>query len=292
MYPFERFTESAKQMLTLAQQEAEKSTHSYVGSEHLLLAMTSQSGTVAAEALARLGVTHDEVRQRIVAMLGRSERIVIQQIIPTSRVKTVIEMAFAEAQRLDSRVVATDHVLLAIALEGHNVAAHVLTDMGATLDALRATIEAVKEAGVQEAPSAGARVVEPAGSMSRSPLRAPVVGLVAAAARQEAVSDAVTEVSMEHLLRAIVKLHNDRITRALAALGIDEARLIDALTPSQALVTLRRSLGATSAAKRDAAAREDYKAAESFRMAEDVLRREIENAEREWQAPESGPEEE
>ena len=292
MYPFERFTESAKQMLTLAQQEAEKSSRSYVGTEHLLLAMTSQSGTVAAMALARLGVTHDEVRERIDALLGRDQRMLIQQIVPTSRVKTVIEMAFREAQRLDSRAVGTDHVLVAIALEGQNVAAHVLADRGATLDALRATIDAVKEAGVQEAPSAGARVVEQAGSVSRSPLRSPVVDLIAAAARQEAVSDGAAEVSMEHMLRAIVKLYNERITRALASLGIDDAQLIDALTPPEALVTLRQSLRAASAAKHDAVAREDYKAAESFRMTEELLGREVEQAEREWQAPESGPEEE
>ncbi|MBV8528121.1 MAG: NDP-hexose 4-ketoreductase, partial [Candidatus Dormibacteraeota bacterium] len=126
MYPFERFTDAAKEMLTLAQQEAERSQHSYIGTEHLLLAMTRQSGAIASVVLMRLGVAHDDVRERIVAVLGREERIVIQQIIPTSRVKRVIEMAFAGAQQQDSRVVATDHVLIALALEGEGIAAHVL----------------------------------------------------------------------------------------------------------------------------------------------------------------------
>ena len=282
MYPFERFTDSAKQLLTLAQQEAENSSHSYIGTELILLAMTRQSRTIASEALGRVGVTHDEVRERIDAVLGRGERILIQQIIPTSRVKTVIEMAFAEAQRLDSRVVGTDHVLVAIALEGQNVAAHVLVAMGATVDALRTTIAAVKDSGVTEPSGGTARAGEPAASPSGSSPASPIVNLIVAAARAEAASDAVSQYSMEHVLHAIVKLHNERIKRVLASLDIDEALLIAALTPPQALQSLRRSLHDAAQAKHDAVAREDYKAAESFRITEELLGSEVEKAEREW----------
>jgi hypothetical protein len=277
MYPFERFTDAAKTTLTMAQQEAEKSRHLYIGTEHLLLAMTSQSGTIAGDALARLGVTYAEARSRVDAVIDREARVVIQQIIPTARLKTVIEMAFAEARRLDSRVVGTDHVLIAMSLEGQGTAAHVLSAMGATLEVLRETIAAVRDSGVHEASSGGAprRPVETA---------SPLGDVIMSAATAEMVSDAVTEVSMEHVLRAIVKMHDELIKHRLEALGIDESRLIEALTPPQALVTLRRSLHAASVAKRDAVAREEYEVAEGFRKSEEALRREVDNAQREWES--------
>lgn len=286
MYPFERFTDAAQTMLTIAVREAEQSMHSYIGTEHLLLAMTSQSGTIAGDTLARLGVTYAEARSRVDTLIGRNERIIIQQVIPTSRVKTVIEMAFAEAQRLDSRVVGTDHVLIAISLEGQGVTAHVLSAMGATLEVLRETIAAVRESGVHEASSGAA----PAGGFAGPPRHpvetaSPLIDVVMSTATAEMVSDAVTEMSMEHVLRAIVKMHDERIEHRLEALGIDETRLIEALTPPQALVTLRRSLHAASTAKRDAVAREQYEAAEGFRKSEEALRREVDNAEREWESP-------
>src|SRR5579864_9493852 len=94
LYPFERFTESAKRVLTLAQEEAERSHHSYIGTEHLLLGLLRQPDTTATEVLRDLGIELDTVRATIQSVLGRDERILIQQIIPTSRVKKVIEMAF------------------------------------------------------------------------------------------------------------------------------------------------------------------------------------------------------
>jgi ATP-dependent Clp protease ATP-binding subunit ClpC len=99
MYPFERFTEDAKKVLTLAQEEAERAHHSYIGTEHLLLGLLRQPDTTAAEVLRELGIDIDAVRATIASVLGRNERIDIRQIIPTSRVKKVIEIAFEEAVR-------------------------------------------------------------------------------------------------------------------------------------------------------------------------------------------------
>jgi ATP-dependent Clp protease ATP-binding subunit ClpC len=110
MYPFERFTERAKKVLTLAQEEAERSHHSYIGTEHLLLGL-------------------------------RNERIVIQQIIPTSRVKKVIEISFEEARRMGHNYVGTEHLLLGLLIEGEGIAAHVLEDLGANLEKVRNEIE-------------------------------------------------------------------------------------------------------------------------------------------------------
>ena len=132
MYPFERFTESAKRVLTLAQEEAERSHHSYIGTEHLLLGLMRDQDGRAAQALQNLGLEIDKVRAAIASVLGRSERTIIQQITPTSRVKKVIEISFEEARRLGSQYVGSEHLLLGLVIEGEGVAAHVMTDLGAT----------------------------------------------------------------------------------------------------------------------------------------------------------------
>ena len=141
MYPFERFAERAKTVLTLAQEEAERSRRSYVGTEHLLLALLRAQDGVAYAVLTELRVDIDSVRDSIEAMLARNERTIIAGIIPTSRVKKVIELSFEEARRLGSSYVDTEHMLLGLLLEGEGVAAHVLTDMGVTLDRVRTEIE-------------------------------------------------------------------------------------------------------------------------------------------------------
>src|SRR5215469_6734746 len=99
MYVFDRFTEAAKETLVVAQEEAERSHHSFIGTEHIVLGLVSQRGTVAGETLARLGVTYEPVRQQVDAVLVPNESIDVQKIIPTSRVKKVIEIAFEEAVR-------------------------------------------------------------------------------------------------------------------------------------------------------------------------------------------------
>lgn len=143
MYPFERFSDEAKKVLTLAQDEAEKSHHSYIGTEHLLLGLIRQNEGLAAKVLASLGVEIEKVRSTIESVLGRNERIRAQQIIPTSRVKKVIEIAFQEAQRMSNSNVETEHLLLGLLIEGEGIAAHVLEDLGATLEKVRGELERV-----------------------------------------------------------------------------------------------------------------------------------------------------
>jgi len=141
LYPFERFTERAKKVLTLAQEEAERSHHSYIGTEHLLLGLLREGEGLAAKVLNNLGVEIGKVRQTIDSVLGRNERIIIQQIIPTSRVKKVIEISFEEARRMGHNYVGTEHLLLGLLIEGEGIAAHVLEDLGANLEKVRSEIE-------------------------------------------------------------------------------------------------------------------------------------------------------
>ena len=155
MYPFERFSERARKVLTLAQGEAERSHQSYVGTEHLLLGLMRESDGIAQQALQNLGVDIGQVRNAIESVLDRNERIIFQQIIPTSRVKRVIEISFEEARRMGDNFVGTEHLLLGLLMEGEGIAAHVLQDLGATEQAVRAEIERLLPAGTEEEPGAG-----------------------------------------------------------------------------------------------------------------------------------------
>ncbi|HEX6348702.1 MAG TPA: Clp protease N-terminal domain-containing protein [Candidatus Dormibacteraeota bacterium] len=150
MYPFERFTHTAKKVLTLAQEEAEQYHHSYIGTEHLLLGLLRARDGVAAIALHSLGIELGPVRETIATVLGRNERILVQSIIPTSRVKKVIEIAFQEAQREQQPHVGTAQLLTALVIEGEGIAAHVLQDLGAGRKQITAAIHAAIAAGADE----------------------------------------------------------------------------------------------------------------------------------------------
>jgi ATP-dependent Clp protease ATP-binding subunit ClpC len=142
VYPFERFTERAKKVLAFAQEEAERSHHSYIGTEHVLLGLLRDGDGIAAKVLNNLGVEIGKVRQTIEPLLGPNQRLIVQQqIIPTSRVKKVIEISFEEARRMGHNYVGSEHLLLGLLTEGEGIAAHVLGDLGATLDTVRAEIE-------------------------------------------------------------------------------------------------------------------------------------------------------
>jgi hypothetical protein len=158
VYPFERFSEDAKKVLTLAQQEAERARHSYIGTEHLLLAVL-QADNGAARVLNGLGVREHVARATIERVLSRNERIVVQQIIPTSRVKKVIELSFATARSEDSGVVTPEHLVTGLLEEGEGVAAHVLADMGVTLERFRQARSGVPGEPAEPWPAPGARVL-------------------------------------------------------------------------------------------------------------------------------------
>src|SRR6266851_3931222 len=146
VFPFETFTERAKKVLALAQEEAEKSHHSYIGTEHVLLGLLREGDGIAAKVLNNLGVEIEKVRQTLESLVGRDKGLtVLQQIIPTSRVKKVIEISFEEARRLGHNYVGSEHLLLGLLSEGEGIAAHVLQDLGANLDKVRAEIERLRQ---------------------------------------------------------------------------------------------------------------------------------------------------
>ena len=149
MYPFERFTDEAKGVLSLAQEEAQRSRLAYIGTEHLVIGLICQE-SLGGRALLGLGQTVDGLRKAVHEVLGKSEARAVQQIIPTSRVKTVIEMSFDEARHQASPHVGTDHILVAILLEGEGLGASVLAERGVTVGRVRAEVERLQAAGITE----------------------------------------------------------------------------------------------------------------------------------------------
>jgi ATP-dependent Clp protease ATP-binding subunit ClpC len=141
MYPFSAFTESAKRVLTLAQEEAEIGHLSYIGTVHLLLGLMRDQEGMGARVLQNLGLEIDKVRAAIASVLGRDEQVTRKHgIIPASRVKKVIEIAFEEALRRGTPHPGSEHLLLALVIEGQGLAAAVLQNMGATRPKIDAEI--------------------------------------------------------------------------------------------------------------------------------------------------------
>ncbi len=145
MYPFEQFTDSAQKLLTLAQTEALKAGFSYIGTEHMLLASYADADFQSAKILAGLGVDEAAVRTALDKVLGRKKRAVPTKIIPTSRVKKVIEEAFQLCGSMGDVRVSTGHMLLALATEGEGIAAHVLKDLGATKQRVESELGSLSE---------------------------------------------------------------------------------------------------------------------------------------------------
>jgi len=134
---FDRFTKRARRVLALAQEEAQRLNHNYIGTEHLLLGLVREENGVAARVLKGLGVEPNVLRKAVEEMIGRGERKVLGKIGLTPRTKRVIELAVDEARRLGHHYIGTEHLLLGLAREGEGIAVDVLKSLGVTLDRLR-----------------------------------------------------------------------------------------------------------------------------------------------------------
>ena len=127
---FDKFTERAKKVLVLAQEEAQRFNHNYIGTEHLLLGLVREGEGVAAKVLANLGVDLNKVRSAVEFIIGRGERTVTGDIGLTPRAKKVIELSVEEARRLNHNYIGTEHLLLGLVREGEGIAAGVLESLG------------------------------------------------------------------------------------------------------------------------------------------------------------------
>jgi len=154
---FDKFTERARRVLTLAQEEALRFNHNYIGTEHLLLGLVREGEGVAAKVLANLGVELNKVRSTVEFIIGRGDRGVIGEIGLTPRAKKVIELAVDEARRLGHHYIGTEHVLLGLVREGEGIAAGVLESLGISLDKVRAEVTRILSQSMPQGAVPGAR---------------------------------------------------------------------------------------------------------------------------------------
>ena len=136
---FERFSEPARQVIVLAQDEARSLRRNYIGTEHLLLGLLRREA-VAAHALASLGVAHEQVHSRVARIIGSGEEPAAGQIPFTPRSKKVLELSLREAVELGHNHIGTEHLLLAIMREGDGVAARILVELGADNEKVRRAV--------------------------------------------------------------------------------------------------------------------------------------------------------
>jgi ATP-dependent Clp protease ATP-binding subunit ClpC len=134
---FDKFTERARRVLSLAQEEAQRFQHNYIGTEHLLLGLVREGEGVAAKVLLKLGADLQRVRSAVEFIIGRGDRIVLGEIGLTPRAKKVIELAVDEARRLNHHYIGTEHLLLGLLREGEGIAAGVLESLGVKLEQAR-----------------------------------------------------------------------------------------------------------------------------------------------------------
>ncbi len=137
---FDKFTERARKVLQLAQEEAQRFNHNYIGTEHLLLGLVREGEGVAAKVLANLGVELNKVRSAVEFIIGRGDRTVTGDIGLTPRAKKVIELSVDEARRLNHHYIGTEHLLLGLVREGEGIAAGVLESLGVSLDKVRSQV--------------------------------------------------------------------------------------------------------------------------------------------------------
>src|ERR1700740_3088677 len=116
---FERFTDRARRVVVLAQEEARMLNHNYIGTEHILLGLIREGEGVAAKALESLGISLDAVRQQVEELIGQGPQAPPREIPFTPRAKKVLELSLRESQKLGHNYIGTEHILLGLLREGH-----------------------------------------------------------------------------------------------------------------------------------------------------------------------------
>jgi len=154
---FDKFTERARRVLTLAQEEAQRFNHNYIGTEHLLLGLVREGDGVAAKVLNNLGVELTKVRSAVEFIIGRGEKTPTGEIGLTPRAKKVIELAVEEARRLNHSYIGTEHLLLGLVREGEGIAFGVLESLGVSLERVRTETARILSQNTPQSAATGGR---------------------------------------------------------------------------------------------------------------------------------------
>jgi len=164
---FERFTDRARRVVVLAQEEARMLNHNYIGTEHILLGLIHEGEGVAAKALESLGISLDAVREQVQEIIGQGQQAPSGHIPFTPRAKKVLELSLREALQLGHNYIGTEHILLGLIREGEGVAAQVLVKLGADLNRVRQQVIQLLSGyqGKEPATSGGPQEGTPSGSL-------------------------------------------------------------------------------------------------------------------------------
>jgi ATP-dependent Clp protease ATP-binding subunit ClpA len=229
---FDRFTDRARKVLSLAQEEAQRFQHNYIGTEHILLGLVREGEGVAAKVLSAMGVELNRVRSSVEFILGRGDRIVLGEIGLTPRAKKVIELAVDEAHRLNHRYIGTEHLLLGLVREGDGIAAGVLESLGVNLEKVRRHTLAILQQGQEAvygtpgispetAQGGAAYTISPSFSRDRFDRFTERARRVLSLSQEEAQRFQHNYIGTEHLLLGLVREGEGVAARVLYNLGVD-----------------------------------------------------------------------
>jgi ATP-dependent Clp protease ATP-binding subunit ClpA len=275
---FERFTDRARRVVVLSQEEARLLNHDYIGTEHLLLGLVAEREGVAARALTAVGISLEAVRRQVEEIIGQGTSVPSGHIPFTPRAKKVLELSLREALQLGHNYIGTEHILLGLIREGEGVAAQVLVTLGADLARVRQQVVQILSGGAAESvplvpwvtgptgpgaggPAAGRLAARAAGaggpgdemfqrSLDRIVFRRFTVSAsrVMLLAEAEALRLGHATVGVEHLLLGLLAEEEGAAARALGAVGVDLGR---------ARATAEGTLGRGTATSGDLAYRDD-----------------------------------
>jgi ATP-dependent Clp protease ATP-binding subunit ClpC len=207
---FERFTDKARHTVVLAQEEARRLDHSYIGTEHVLLGLLAESDGIGGRVLAQLGITLATTREDVEALVGRGDGNPPGHIPFTPRAKKVLELSLREALGLGHNYIGTEHILLGIVREGDGVATAVLEARGAISLNIRSLVQAALARADVAKGGAG-------GSAGDDDRRTAGADAVIAMARQLAGAGPM---GSHHLLEAMTLVDDSLASGALGALGV------------------------------------------------------------------------
>jgi len=224
---FERFTDRARKVLALANQEAQRFNHEYVGTEHILLGLVKEGSGVGANVLKNLDIDLRKVRLDVEKFVKRGhEQVVMGKLPQTPRAKRVIEFALAEARGLNHNYIGSEHLLLGLIEEHEGVAALVLLNLGLTLEQVRKEVLNLLGAGVDQSETGAAARRRGWGMRLRGkPPRTPHADRVMNYAEQEAVSMKQGYVGTQHVLLGLFHDPECIAARVLAKLGVNPEKV-------------------------------------------------------------------
>ncbi len=208
---FERFTDRARRVVVLAQEEARLLNHNYIGTEHLLLGLVHEGEGIAAQALISLGVSLERVRHEVEEIIGQGDITPSGHIPFTPRAKKVLELSLREALALHHNYIGTEHIVLGLLREGEGVAAEVLVKLGADLPKVKQRVIELLATGPE--------------ATSRLTIATPMSEELQPAAFELARTLDHPRMGTEHLLLALLSTPKSGAARFLKAEKIDVAGL-------------------------------------------------------------------